>query len=59
MAYSKGNGAASSSGAVSGLTPPVKELRMPFAHPDSCDVAAAVGLDHGGSIDVYLTARVP
>ena len=32
---------------------------MPFAHPDSCDVAAAVGLDHSGSIHVYLTARVP
>ena len=59
MVCSKRNGAASSSGTVSGLTPRVKELRMPFASPDSCDVAAIASLNGRGSLHVYLTARVP
>ena len=59
MVCSKGTGAASTSGTVSGLTPRVKELRMPFANPDSCDVAAIASLNGSGSIHVYLTARVP
>jgi len=59
MTCSRGTSVGSSSGTVSGLTPRVKELRMPFANPDSCSVAADVGLDNGGSIHVYLTARVP
>lgn len=59
MVCSKRNGAASSSGTVSGTTPRVKELRMPFANPDSCDVAALASLNGRGSLHVYLTARVP
>ena len=59
MVCSKRNGAASSSGTVSGLTPRVKTLRMPFTNPDTCDVAAIASLNHRGSLHVYLTARVP
>ena len=59
MTCTRGTSVGSTSGTVSGLTPRVKELRMPFANPDTCSVAATVGLDNGGSIHVYLTARVP
>lgn len=59
MTCTRGTSVGSSSGTVSGLTPRVKELRMPFANPGSCSVDATVGLDNGGSIHVYLTARVP
>jgi hypothetical protein len=59
MVCSKGTGAGTTSGTVSGLTPRVKELRMPFTNPDSCDVAAIASLNGSGSIFVYLTARVP
>jgi hypothetical protein len=59
MVCSKGTGAASSQGTVSGLTPRVKELRMPFTNPSSCSVAADAQLSGSGSIHVYLTARVP
>ena len=59
MVCSKGTGAGTTSGTVSGLTTRVKELRMPFSNPDSCDVAALASLDGSGSIHVYLTARVP
>ena len=58
MTCTRGTSVGSSSGTVSGLTPRVKELRMPFANPDSCSVDATVGLDNSGSIHVYLTARV-
>jgi len=44
---------------VSGLTPRVKELRMPFTNPDHCDVAAIARLRNRGGLFVYLTARVP
>ncbi len=59
MVCSKGTGAGSTSGTVSGTTPRVKRLRMPFSNPDSCDVAADAQLSGNGSIYVYLTARVP
>ena len=59
MTCTRGTSVGSTSGTVSGLTTRVKELRMPFANPDSCSVDAVVGLDNGGSIHVYLTARVP
>lgn len=59
MTCTRGTSVGSTSGTVSGLTPRVKELRMPFTNPDTCSVAATVGLDNGGSIFVYLTARVP
>ena len=59
MTCTKRTSVGSTSGTVSGLTPRVKELRMPFTNPDSCSVDAVVGLDNRGSIHVYLTARVP
>lgn len=59
MTCTRGTSVGSTSGTVSGLTPRVKELRMPFTNPDSCSVDATVGLDNGGSIYVYLAARVP
>src|SRR5262249_13168660 len=59
MVCTKGSRAGSTSGTVSGLTPRVKELRMPFTNPDHCDVSAIASLRNGGSIFVYLTARVP
>jgi hypothetical protein len=59
MVCSKGSGAGSTQGTVSGTTPRAKRLRMPFANPDSCSVAADAQLSGGGSIHVYLTARIP
>jgi hypothetical protein len=59
MVCSKGTGAGSSSGSINGTTPRVKKLRMPMPHPDSCDVAVGGQLSGGGSIFVYITARVP
>ena len=59
MVCSKGTSAGTTSGTVSGQIPRVKELRMPFSNPGSCDVAAIASLDGSGSIFVYLTARVP
>jgi hypothetical protein len=46
-------------GTVSGTTPRAKRLRFPMNNPDSCDVAADAQLSGNGSIEVYLTARVP
>jgi hypothetical protein len=59
MVCSKGTSAGSTSGTISGHTPRVKRLRMPFSNPDSCDVAVSGGLNGNGSIFVYITARVP
>jgi hypothetical protein len=59
MTCSKGTGAGGSHGTISGTTPRAKRLRMPFANPDSCVVAADAQLSGNGSIHVYLTARVP
>jgi hypothetical protein len=59
MTCSKGTGAGGTHGTVSGTTPRAKRLRMPFANPDSCIVAADAQLSGSGSIEVYLTAREP
>ena len=59
MVCSWGTSAGSTSGTVNGTTPRAKRLRMPFGNPDSCDVAADAQISGGGSIFVYLTARVP
>jgi len=59
MTCSKGTGAGGTQGTISGTTPRAKRLRMPFANPDSCVVAADAQLSGSGSIHVYLTARVP
>ena len=59
MTCSKGSGAGGTNGTISGTTPRAKRLRMPFANPDSCIVAADAQLSGSGSIQVYLTARVP
>ncbi len=59
MTCTKGTGAGGSHGTVSGMTPRAKKLRLPFANPDSCIVAADAQLSGSGSIEVYLTAREP
>jgi hypothetical protein len=59
MICTKGNRQGQTKGTVSGLTPRVKELRMPFTNPDHCDVAAIARLRNRGALHVYLTARVP
>jgi hypothetical protein len=59
MVCSKGSGAGGTHGTVSGTTPRVKILRMPYTNPDSCTVAAGAQLNGSGSLHVYLTARVP
>jgi hypothetical protein len=56
MTCSKGSGAGSKSGSFSGHTSLHHALTMPYAHPDSCSVAADAQLSGSGSIAVYLTA---
>ena len=59
MVCSKGTGAGSKSGPISGTTPRRKQLPMPYTHPDSCSVSADAQLSGSGSLLVYLTAHVP
>jgi hypothetical protein len=59
MVCSKGSGAGSKSGKITGTTPRRKgPLNMPYAHPDSCSVAADAQLSGSGSLVIYLTAHV-
>jgi len=58
MVCTKGTRERQTQGTVSGLTPRVKELRMPFTNPDSCAVAAVATLRDRGALFLYLTARV-
>ena len=59
MTCSKGTGAGGTHGTISGTTPRRKgPLRMPYAHPDSCVVAADAQLSNSGSLSIYLTAHV-
>lgn len=58
MTCSKGTGAGSKSGTMSGTTPLRHRLRMPYAHPDSCSVAADAQLSNRGTINVTITAHV-
>ena len=48
MVCSKGEGAGSSSGHFSGVTPLSHRAPHPYAQPDNCIVAASAGLDNGG-----------
>lgn len=59
MVCSKGSGAGSKSGSISGTTPVRHQLTMPYVDPSSCSVAADAQLSRSGSITVYITARVP
>jgi hypothetical protein len=57
MGCSLGTSAAGSSGSFTATTPATRTLKMPFAHPDSCDVAAGAGLLNGsGSIHVSISS---
>lgn len=58
MTCTKGTGAGSKSGSISGTTPVVKRLRMPYLHPDSCSVAADAQLSNTGRLHIALTAHV-
>jgi hypothetical protein len=58
MTCTKGTGAGSKSGTMSGTTPLRHRLRMPYVHPDSCSVAADAQLSNGGRINVTITAHV-
>jgi hypothetical protein len=58
MTCTKGTGAGSKSGTMSGTTPLRHTLRMPYVHPDSCSVAADAQLSNRGTINVTITAHV-
>jgi hypothetical protein len=58
MVCGKGTGAGGTHGPITGTTPRVKPLRMPYAHPDSCSVAVDAQLSGSGSLNIYLTAHV-
>ena len=58
MVCGKGTGAGGTHGTISGTTPRVKTLRMPYTHPDSCSVAVDAQLSGSGSLNIYLTAHV-
>ena len=46
---SQGDGAGTSSGTFTATTPVTKTISHPYHQPDSCDVAAAGGLNHNGN----------
>jgi hypothetical protein len=50
---SEGDSAASTSGQFTARTPIDRTIRHPFAHPDSCTVAAGAQLNGGGSLHVW------
>jgi hypothetical protein len=57
MGCSLGFSSAGSSGSFTATTPTTQRLKMPFAHPDSCDVSAGGGLLNGsGSIHVAIAS---
>jgi hypothetical protein len=58
MTCTKGTGAGGKSGSISGTTPVRKALRMPYAHPDWCSVAADAQLSGSGSLQISLSAHV-
>lgn len=60
MVCSKGSSAAGSSGSFKAKTPVTRKMPFPFAHPDSCDVAALGALDDGsGHIHVAIASTLP
>lgn len=50
---SAGESAASTSGQFTAETPIDRTIRHPFAHPDSCSIAAGAQLSGGGSLHVW------
>jgi hypothetical protein len=57
MGCSIGFSSGGSSGSFTATTPATRTLRLPFAHPDSCDVTAGGGLLNGsGSIHVSIAS---
>jgi hypothetical protein len=51
---SEGDSAASTSGQFTATTPVDRKFSHPFAHPDSCTIAAGAQLqDGGGSLHVW------
>lgn len=56
MVCSKGSGAGSKSGNFHGMTTLNRKMRMPYKHPDSCDVSADAQLATGGNLHVWITA---
>jgi hypothetical protein len=57
MGCSLGFSSGGSGGSFTGTTPTTRTLKLPFAHPDSCDVSAAGGLLNGsGSIHVSIAS---
>lgn len=56
MVCTKGMGAGSKSGDISGSGKFTRTMRLPMRNPDNCQVSALGSLDNGGSIRVVLTA---
>jgi Ricin-type beta-trefoil lectin domain len=57
MGCSVGFSSGGSSGSFTAATPTTRTLKLPFAHPDSCDVTAGGGLLNGsGSIHVSIAS---
>ena len=54
---SRGGGAGSASGNLSGNAPFKDKMRMPYSNPDYCSAAASVQLDNGGRLKVKLQAK--
>jgi hypothetical protein len=54
----RGFGAGSKDGRFAGRTPIQRQVRMSYARPDSCSIAASAQLDDRGRIKVILYARV-
>ena len=52
---SAGDSAASTSGQFTARTPIDRTIRHPFAHPDSCTIAAGAQLNDSGSLHVWTT----
>jgi hypothetical protein len=53
---SKGYGAGSKDGDLTGRTPLVRRIRLPYDRPDSCTASASAQLADGGFVKVQLYA---
>lgn len=54
---SRGFGAGTKTGSLSGYTNLTKTLRLPYAHPDSCTASVSAQLSGGGFLKVKILAR--
>ena len=54
---SRGGGAGSESGNLSGNAPFKDKMKMPYSNPDYCSAAASVQLDDGGHLKIKLQAK--